>query len=86
MFGASMFLFPEPVEEIREQLDPYIKFVCDAAHVFGLVYSWVLQEPFKEAVDLITSSTHKTFKGPQGGHHYGELGAVREGQGGCHGL
>ena len=74
MFGASMFLFPEPIEEIREQVGPDIKFVYDAAHVFGLVYSRVLQEPFKEGVDIITSSTHKTFQGPQGGVIIGSSG------------
>lgn len=74
MFGASMFLFPEPIKEIREQVDPDIKFVNDAAHIFCLVYSRVLQEPFKEGVDLITSNTHKTFKGPQGGIIIGSSG------------
>ena len=67
MFGASMFLFPEPIKEIREQVNPDIKFVYDAAHVFGLIYNRVFQEPFKEGIDFITSSTHKTFQGPQGG-------------------
>jgi glycine hydroxymethyltransferase len=74
IFRASIFLFPEPVEEIREQVDPYIKFVYDATHVFVLVYSRVLQELFKEAVDFITSSTHKTFKGPQRGIIMGSSG------------
>jgi len=67
MFGASMFLFPEPVKEIREQISPKIKIIYDAAHVFGLVYNKVFQEPLEEGADLITSSTHKTFQGPQGG-------------------
>ena len=67
MFGASMFLFPEPVREIKERIDPKIKVVYDASHVFGLIYGGVFQEPLKEGADLITSSTHKTFQGPQGG-------------------
>lgn len=67
MFGASMFLFPEPVEEIREQIDSKIKIVYDAAHVFGLIYSHRFQDPLGEGASLITSSTHKTFQGPQGG-------------------
>ena len=74
MFGASMFLFPAPIKEIREQVDPNIKFIYDAAHVLGLVYSRLFQEPFKEGVDLITSSTHKTFQGPQGGIIIGSSG------------
>jgi glycine hydroxymethyltransferase len=74
MFGASMFLFPEPIKEIREQVGPDIKFIYDAAHVLGLVYNRLFQEPFKEGVDLITSSTHKTFQGPQGGIIIGSSG------------
>lgn len=67
MFGASMFLFPEPVREIREHISPKIKIIYDAAHVFGLVYSRIFQQPFEEGADIITSSTHKTLQGPQGG-------------------
>jgi len=67
MFGRSMFLFPEPVREIREAIDPKIKIIYDAAHVFGLIYGGLFQKPFEEGADIITSSTHKTFPGPQGG-------------------
>jgi glycine hydroxymethyltransferase len=67
MFGASMFLFPEPVKEIKDQIDPEIKIIYDSSHVFGLVYNREFQDPLKEGADLITSSTHKTFQGPQGG-------------------
>lgn len=67
MFGASMFLFPEPVKEITMQIDPKIKVVYDAAHVFGLVYNKRFQFPFRDGVHILTSSTHKTFQGPQGG-------------------
>jgi glycine hydroxymethyltransferase len=67
MFGASMFLFPEPLKDIKEEIDPKIKIVYDAAHVFGLIYNRKFQDPLAEGADLITSSTHKTFQGPQGG-------------------
>ncbi|MEM3050757.1 MAG: serine hydroxymethyltransferase, partial [Candidatus Bathyarchaeia archaeon] len=33
----------------------------------GLIAGGVFQDPFSEGVDIITSSTHKTFPGPQGG-------------------
>jgi len=66
MLGASMFLFPEPVREIRESVKD-VKIVYDASHVFGLIYNREFQEPLEEGADLITSSTHKTFQGPQGG-------------------
>ncbi|MFH1474170.1 MAG: serine hydroxymethyltransferase [Candidatus Aenigmatarchaeota archaeon] len=67
MFGASVFLFPQPIREIKESIDPNIKIVYDSAHVFGLVYNKKFQKPFEEGADIITSSTHKTFQGPQGG-------------------
>lgn len=67
MFGASMFLFPEPIKEIKEQIDSSIKVAYDSAHVFGLVYNKEFQQPLEEGADLICSSTHKTFQGPQGG-------------------
>ena len=67
MFGASMFLFPQPIREIKEQIDPSIKVVYDSAHVFGLVYNKEFQNPLEEGADVISSSTHKTFQGPQGG-------------------
>ncbi len=65
MFGRSMFLFPEPIKEIRKHTKAII--VYDAAHVFGLIYAGFFQNPFKEGADIITASTHKTFPGPQGG-------------------
>ena len=67
MFGRSVILFPEPLKEIRDSIDPKIKIVYDAAHVFGLIWGGKFQDPFKEGADIITTSTHKTFPGPQGG-------------------
>jgi len=67
MFGGSMFLFPEPVKEVKELIDPKIKVIYDAAHVFGLIYNRKFQQPLEEGVDVMTASTHKTFQGPQGG-------------------
>lgn len=65
MLGRSMFLFPEPIKEIRKHTKAII--VYDAAHVFGLIFAGFFQNPFKEGADIITASTHKTFPGPQGG-------------------
>jgi glycine hydroxymethyltransferase len=67
MLGASMFLFPHPIKEIRDSIDENIKIIYDSAHVFGLVYNKKFQRPLEEGADMITSSTHKTFQGPQGG-------------------
>lgn len=78
MFGASMFLFPEPLKEIKERIDPKIKIIYDSAHVFGLVYNKVFQRPLEEGADIITSSTHKTFQGPQGGIVIGNKNLLQE--------
>ncbi len=67
MFGRSVILFPEPIKEIREAIDPKIKIIYDAAHVFGLIWGRKFQDPFAEGADIVTTSTHKTFPGPQGG-------------------
>lgn len=66
VFGKSMFLFPEPIKEIRNEF-PDLIIVYDAAHVFGLIYQGEFQKPFEEGADILTASTHKTFPGPQGG-------------------
>jgi glycine hydroxymethyltransferase len=39
----------------------------DAAHVLGLIAGGEFQDPFREGVDIITGSTHKTLPGPQHG-------------------
>ena len=67
MLGRSVFLFPEPIEELRDIAGEKTIIVYDAAHVFGLVYAGIFQRPFEEGADIITASTHKTFPGPQGG-------------------
>jgi glycine hydroxymethyltransferase len=66
--GASLFLFPHPVKELKsvtEEVGAYL--VYDAAHVLGLIAGGVFQYPLKEGADFVTASTHKTFPGPQGG-------------------
>jgi glycine hydroxymethyltransferase len=67
-FGGSLFLFPHPIKELRavcNEVDAYVAY--DASHVLGLIAGGAFQDPFNEGADFITSSTHKTFPGPQGG-------------------
>ena len=67
-FGGSLFLFPHPLKELRSVAEEVGAFVAyDASHVLGLIAGGVFQNPLKEGADFITSSTHKTFPGPQGG-------------------
>jgi len=78
VFGASFFLFPHPVRELMEVCrDNGILVAYDGSHVLGLVAGGEFQNPFKDGVDILVGSTHKSFFGPQGGiilakREYGE--------------
>jgi glycine hydroxymethyltransferase len=77
-FGGSLFLFPHPVKELKAVADEVGAYVAyDASHVLGLIAGGVFQDPFNEGADFITSSTHKTFPGPQGGVILGNAGDKR---------
>ncbi len=66
--GASLYLFPHPVKEIADAAHSVgAKVVYDAAHVLGLIAGNRFPNPLEEGADVVTSSTHKTFPGPQGG-------------------
>ena len=67
ILGRSLVLFPEPIKELREGIGWDTIILYDVAHVFGLIYAGKFQDPFADGADIITTSTHKTFPGPQGG-------------------
>jgi len=72
--GGSVILFPQPLKELRKACDKVgAKIVYDAAHVLGLVAAGIFQDPLAEGADIITTSTHKTFPGPQGGMILGNV-------------
>ena len=74
VLGGSVILFPQPVRELRKICDQVgAKIIYDAAHVFGLITADFFQNPLAEGADIITSSTHKTFPGPQGGIILGNI-------------
>ncbi|PIY90938.1 MAG: serine hydroxymethyltransferase [Candidatus Nealsonbacteria bacterium CG_4_10_14_0_8_um_filter_35_10] len=74
VLGGSVILFPQPVKELKEVCQKTgTKIIYDAAHVFGLICAGYFQNPLKEGADIITSSTHKTFPGPQGGIILGNI-------------
>ena len=68
IFGKSLFLFPEPVDELYEVCGKTkARIVFDAAHVLGLIAGKQFQNPLVEGAHVVTGSTHKTFPGPQRG-------------------
>ena len=68
MFGASLFLFPQPMKQLAETFRNIgAKVVYDAAHVAGLIAGGKFQDPLREGADAVCLSTHKTLFGPQGG-------------------
>jgi glycine hydroxymethyltransferase len=68
VFGRSLFLFPEPVSELREVCaEVGARVFYDAAHALGLVAAGRFQDPLREGAEVVCGSTHKTFFGPQRG-------------------
>ncbi|NCB17544.1 MAG: serine hydroxymethyltransferase, partial [Synergistales bacterium] len=67
-FGLSVFLFPPPLKELQETFqDVGCTVWYDAAHVLGLIAGGQFQDPLREGVNILSSSTHKTFPGPNHG-------------------
>jgi glycine hydroxymethyltransferase len=68
IFGKSLFLFPEPVRELRDICQQYnIAVIYDGAHVLGLIAGGVFQDPIGDGAFIVTGSTHKTYFGTQRG-------------------
>jgi len=68
IFGASFFLFPHPIQELREVADEMEAAIAyDGSHVLGLIAGRTFQDPLREGAAVLLGSTHKTFPGPQGG-------------------
>lgn len=50
---------------IADEIGAYT--VADIAHIAGLVAAGVLENPLDHGFDIITTTTHKTLRGPRGG-------------------
>ena len=67
MAGASAYPRVIDFERIRKTCDRVgAKMVVDIAHIAGLVAAGVHPSPVPWA-DIVTSTTHKTLRGPRGG-------------------
>ncbi len=68
VFGASLFLFPHPVQELAKAANDVGAIIgYDGSHVLGLIAGKTFQRPLKEGACTVYGSTHKSFFGPQGG-------------------
>lgn len=50
--------------EIADSVDAYL--MCDMAHYSGLIATGIMNSPF-EYCDVVTSTTHKSLRGPRSG-------------------
>ncbi len=65
--GASAYSREWDYEKFRQIADSVGAFlVCDMAHPAGLIATGLLNNPL-EYCDIVTSTTHKTLRGPRGG-------------------
>jgi glycine hydroxymethyltransferase len=65
--GASAYSRDWDYERIRKVADEVGAFVlCDMAHPAGLIAKGLLISPFEDC-HFVTSTTHKTLRGPRGG-------------------
>ncbi|PIR82355.1 serine hydroxymethyltransferase [Candidatus Kaiserbacteria bacterium CG10_big_fil_rev_8_21_14_0_10_59_10] len=55
----------EKFSEIAHEVGAYA--VMDAAHIAGLIAGKAMKNPFEYGFDIITTTTHKTLRGPRGG-------------------
>ena len=51
--------------EIAKEVGAYT--VADMAHIAGLIAGGAARNPFEDGFDVITTTTHKTLRGPRGG-------------------
>jgi len=66
--GASMTLFPFPLQAISEIVTEWGgRVFFDGAHQLGLIAGGQFQDPLREGAAVMTGSAGKTFSGPQSG-------------------
>ncbi len=66
--GASAY--PRKIDfkkfkEIANEVGAYV--LADVAHIAGLIVAGLHQNPLDVGIDVVTSTTHKTLRGPRGG-------------------
>ena len=68
MLGRSVILGPDDLgAAVAAARAVNAVTVYDASHVAGLIANQVFDNPFEAGIDVLTSSTYKTLRGPAGG-------------------
>lgn len=68
ILGGSVYLFPHPIKELLDAVHESMPYYFMTQHVLGLIAGGgAFPNPLDLGADVMTSSTHKTFPGPQGG-------------------
>lgn len=76
--GASAYARDFDYERFRAVADKVGAYLmCDMAHISGLVASGVMKSPF-ELCDVVTTTTHKSLRGPRAGVIFGKRELMRE--------
>ena len=55
----------QKISDIAKEVDAYA--VADVAHIAGLIAGGAAKNPFDYGFDVMTTTTHKTLRGPRGG-------------------
>jgi glycine hydroxymethyltransferase len=55
----------EDFKKVADEVGAYT--MADIAHIGGLVAAGVMANPFDAGFDIVTTTTHKTLRGPRGG-------------------
>lgn len=73
--GYSAYPYAIDFKRMREEIDKHnahssirCYFMVDMAHIAGIIAAGFCQNPCDYA-DVVTSTTHKTLRGPRGRHH-----------------
>jgi glycine hydroxymethyltransferase len=57
--------FASVKQELQTQHNHHSFLMADIAHIAGLVAGWVIDGPFDHGFDIVTTTTHKTLRGPR---------------------
>ena len=60
---------------VADKVGAYL--MCDMAHISGLVASGIMRSPF-ELCDVVTTTTHKSLRGPRAGVIFGKKELMKE--------